>query len=74
MSVIPLNNPLGPADDTVTAEWLLLSRKQRDRNHPFSFPQCRQGNMRLGGGIQYSVICDRGNGVIHRGQKPASRG
>ena len=24
--------------------------------------------------IQYSVMADRGNGVIHRGQKPASRG
>jgi hypothetical protein len=24
--------------------------------------------------IQYSVIIVRGNGVIHRGQKPASRG
>ena len=23
--------------------------------------------------IQYSVMADRGNGVIHRGQKPASR-
>jgi hypothetical protein len=23
--------------------------KQRDRKHPFSFPQCRQGNMGLGG-------------------------
>ena len=30
----------------------------------------------LGGtpSIQYSVIVVRGNGVIHRGQKPASRG
>ena len=36
-----------------------LSDKQRDRKHPFSFPQCRQGNMdridsagrtRVGGG------------------------
>ena len=24
--------------------------------------------------IQYSVMFERGNGVIHRGQKPASRG
>ena len=23
--------------------------KQRDRNHPFSFPQCRQGKMGVGG-------------------------
>jgi hypothetical protein len=28
--VIPLNNPVGPADDTVTAEYPLLSPKSYD--------------------------------------------
>ena len=44
-----------------------LSDKQRDRKHPFSFPQCRQGNMRLGRDMLYSkeqIYTLRGGGWL----------